>query len=281
MRRTATLVLLVGFLTLRAQGQEIHGSIVVAYAAEGEAAVAADSRGSFAKGYIDDGVCKISTFGNQLIVSLAGIKGHMGEHGKFDWDVLAMARNVFRSLQVKPAPYDLPSKFATAWGEALKNQFTKELRIRSKETLANRAGYTDDGLASGLVIGRGREGAIEIYVIKLTYSRSQSGLFSADYKATSFTPPGTITIGESAIANEILYRNTQRGTQWASEVAMENMNATDRLRNVIPIIRMVELSVKYLPFMGIDGVGGPVDAVKMTADGKINWIQRKPNCPAD
>jgi hypothetical protein len=269
-------------IPLCAWSQVKHGTVVVAYATENGVTVAADSRGIIGgQRDVDDNVCKISTLGNQLIVGLAGIKGHIESGGRWSWDVLAIAQNIFTGLKYKSTSDDLPYAFSVAWGKALENQFSRELRLRPNDTLANKSKDEGPTLASGIVTGRAKAGNIVIYIVKINYSPLRSGQFSVHSELTPFAPPGTVTLGRAEISNEITSGVTARGIQWRNELTAQNMRSSARMRDAIPAIRIVELSISYLPIrppLTINDVGGPVDAVKLTPDGKIDWIQRKQYC---
>ncbi|MGA2102367.1 MAG: hypothetical protein ABSG34_14760, partial [Candidatus Sulfotelmatobacter sp.] len=52
------------------------------------------------------------------------------------------------------------------------------------------------------------------------------------------------------------------------------------------MIEMVKLSIEHQAGEIIDGtrvetIGGPIDAVKLSRSGGIEWINRKDNCPAN
>lgn len=280
MKGAAYLVSTIILLPLHAWSQVPHGTILVLNAEEGEAAVAADSRGFIGDRELDD-MCKISALGNKLIVGVTGHSGYF-RNGKVTWDALTIAHQIFRRVSLKATTQNLPLEFANAWGLSLKKQLWIELHSRPSGTLGV---VKDNAYINGLVVGRREGKEILIYVVIVTY-RNLGARHIADYQVTPINPPSTLAMGLVDIANEFKEGETERARKWKEELTHEKMNATEQLRIAIPAIGIVNLTIRYSTPQKIgtsllNAVGGPIDAIKMDRAGNINWIQRKKNCPAD
>jgi hypothetical protein len=69
-----------------------------------------------------------------------------------------------------------------------------------------------------------------------------------------------------------------RTSDRAREDAKRPLDVPDGMsREMAHIIRRVDLTIMLDPSKK---VGGPVDAAILHGDGRIEWVQRKPNCPA-
>ncbi len=80
----------------------------------------------------------------------------------------------------------------------------------------------------------------------------------------------------TSVANELLDRKSDRAREevarWRTQLSALNKAEWEGAMTV--------WSVDFvLKNVRSGEIGGPVDAVELSSDGRIRWIQRKPNCP--
>jgi len=96
--------------------------------------------------------------------------------------------------------------------------------------------------------------------------------------------PRAIFLGKDEIMQEFVAAQTERARAWNREAETQARVAGDQI--AFYSIRFVQLSIQYdlgtiLNGNTVHDLGGPIDVVRLRQGKGIDWIQRKPNCPAD
>ncbi|WP_260735978.1 hypothetical protein [Tunturiibacter lichenicola] len=275
------LSLMIFVLALRAGAQVEAGTLIVLDSSLDEIVVAADSR-AYSTFWQKDDTCKISAFGNELIFAASGIGGSLSPDKNAAWDTHTVAKGMFVSLSHKRTAEPMPLRLAKAWGEEVKKKLEESLAKDPK--ILSLQGEDGNILTSGLFAGF--DGGFPLTVLaQVTYA------ISADRHITtslSIGPPTRLPmerfLGKTDIAEEFFEQKTDRSRKWTKDLSKNAHPSRDPLAaNVIGTVR---ISIENEPAINLGNrmlspVGGPIDAVRLRRASGTEWIQRKPNCPAN
>jgi hypothetical protein len=277
-----TMVFLIIFvLSLRADPQVETGTLIVLDSSLDEIVVAADSRAYSTLWQADD-TCKISALGNQLIFAASGFGRYTSPDTSDAWDTHTIAKNIFVSLFHKRTAEPMPLRLAKAWGGEVKKKLEESL-ARDPQILSL-ADEGDNTLTTGLFAGFDG-GSLFIVLAKITYVIDANRLITASFSIDSVIhQPDELFLGKADIAEELFEHKTDRSKRWMKDLSASTHLSRDPLAS--NVIGTVRISIENEPAITVGHrklvpIGGPIDAVRLRRASGIEWIQRKPNCPAD
>ena len=265
-------VLFLVLIPLATFAQVKSGTFIVLHSSKDEIAVASDSRDIIEGKEFDDG-CKVRAFGNDLIFAAAGIGGSIHTTPGLSWDSRTIARNLYLRLSREPASVPMPIRLAYAWGNEVKEKLKFEA-ARNTDVISSKKPGSE--LTSALFAGF--EGNAPLIVVgAITYQSGFRGAVDTQFAIQHiYREPQTVILGGSDVA-------AQFGSQvehWEKSVPF----------SVDPLaawpVSAIRFGINHSPSIISDGrtvksIGGPIDAVRLTRDGGIQWIQIKPNCQKD
>ena len=289
------------FLSTVAWPQLRSGTIVVISYSKQKVIVAADSRANFGDGRYEDSYCKITALSDKLVFAATGIVGDssylLPEDLRFG--AIEEARKAVVGITLRPNPQDTSSVHTDAffdavgerWGSAMAERFRRAAPERLQDWLKIMSlenNRTSAPFVIGIFAGLGTYGQIMVMSVHVDYGRPQKDMrvplahYDLEWLDISELPEGmTITeaYGMPEIVQEINGGKTDFAKREMAALAELRQKTTpdeyDRLR----AIRLVDLTIAFHPKH--DFVGGKIDAAELLRGGKINWRQRKENCPAN
>jgi hypothetical protein len=276
---------------------QIHsGSIVVMGRSRQKVVIAADSRVNLGDGKYEDSYCKITALSDNLIFAATGIVGDssylLPEDLRFG--ATGEARKAFLSYSQKPEDFlDLGrvGTIASKWGAAMADHFRKaaDASPANLEEWRKRIDLShESGFVVGLFAGLEPDGEISVYSVTVDYAEPRKGFLPTEPYFLRSTPipddapedfSVTQAFGMSEIFDEINAGKTDRAKQEIRQSHYLQMTSFPEVFAGRQVIRMVDLTIAYDPKQ--EFVGGRIDAIELPAGGKISWIQRKENCPAN
>jgi hypothetical protein len=201
-------------------------------------------------------------FGDQIVFGFAGISGNSIPR-KRSWDAFSIARKEYSILAKRPSD-DLIQKLAAAYGKRYAEKISE--------------GMNDPKLLAYLLERKGEAGQ----AIFAGFNRKGQRVIVEVVAGTRFTTrliPGDNTVatdvlGENGIAEEYAAQETQRSKDWLDSLVLKSkgMDLQDRL--ILQAEAIVGLTAKYHP----DRVAEPTDAVLVTRNRGVKWIDRKAEC---
>jgi hypothetical protein len=274
--KLAATVLCVLILKLNAFGQvKPGGTIIIINASQQEVVIAADSRTSGAHSY-SDGNCKISTFGNKVIVSISGRSGERHVSDSRFWDAFTIAREQFKRITLKGAAKNLPLDLAKAWGVAIKKEIGKMLS--RDHTLLS-------GLDHNAIMSAVFAGFVNTRRVVVTEA--------VTYEDRGNLPPRIIVSEPHVLAEDEfphwmgrheIIDQLDGHNAWSNQVIAIMKISPDPI--AAEAIEKVRLTIDHLPPTRVTDagvpfseVGYPISAIRLTSSG-AEWIQQG-NCPQD
>jgi hypothetical protein len=258
------------------------GTLVILNSSQEEIVVAADSRMHMASAHRDfDDRCKITAFGDELIVAAAGTTYSFAQGGRVVlWDAHTIARKIFDGLSKERTQEPTPLRFAKAWGNEVKEKLKADLVRDRQETLQ---GVPGNLLANAIFAGF-YHGSPFIVVVEITFSITDNGQIETEFSLDTFEEPVWEMIGHSDVAYELFEGRTDRAHEWWHDMKARIRKDDDPIAFVT--IDAVRFSMANQPLEKIGNemvqpIGGPIDAVRLKRTGGIDWIQRKENCPSN
>jgi len=166
---------------------------------------------------------------------------------------------------------------AAKWGEWMRATLDAELVKNETQLLTP----LHSGLANGVFAGYDKANGLAVYAVELRCACNETPK-RAIFRVSKFKittdgiPKGFLGSDEGlTLFNEVSDGNTERAkaerAAWVVSLPQDNSLAHDAGIT----IRTLEFILRY---SGAPDVGGSIDAVALDSDGKIRWIQRKPNC---
>ena len=280
---TLCAILFSGFV-LNAAARTEFGTIVVLNSSQNEVVVAADSRSTVGARHFDDR-CKITALGNSLLFAASGYTGE----GTFDavsgrplhlrWDTHRIAREEFLRLARERETRAVPLELARAWGGRVTQRVESDLASDRNSVLAS----LDGDVVTSAVFAGFDEGALLTVTAQITYVLTRRPQLRFQVINVNRSPRA-VFLGEDAVAEEFVADQTKRAKAWNAEAKTEATSAKDQVAFYSK--RFAQLSVRYDRGKTLNGrivhdLGGPIDVVRLRRGGGIDWIERKPNCPAD
>jgi hypothetical protein len=268
-------------------GQAKSGSIIVLGYSKDRVFIVADSRDTISSGKIDDQYCKVVALGNKLLFALTGISGYDSHTPLIEtWGGVEEARKLFKAGHSN----DIDT-LSAYWGQSMLHHFTKLIKF-DPQGLANNVTGAVPVFVLGVFAGANEVGNLAVRVV---VARCKDGVPTPCSLETikhgtavptliqfSLEPTATMQLEPFGMLETFVEFNKPRekfsateSKQWVS--IPERMNIKDR--DMRRAMKFIDLTVAYHPKKEL--VGGDIDAVELTRDGKVRWISRKANCPAD
>ena len=226
-----------------------HGTSIVAIRTPAEVAVAADSRSLYSTSPGEPKTtCKINRSG-KIYFAIAGNKRE--------------STNNFDSVQIVDrilkADTSLPKKM-TIIEESLISEWEKLLPfVQREEPVWYQKNMVDRLLWACIVFGADTNGTY-LYVRSLKEKRPWSGKVFVEHRTDCIGKCKILApIGDDTALDAYLERNPR----WFEQ----------RATNVVTAIVQAEID------LGLPGIGGPVDVLRVSKQGTSDWIQKKPECP--
>lgn len=227
-----------------------------------------------------ESVCKVSALDNTFVVALTGISSSttLGNH----WRALDLASNAYSRVPKDPTE-TFQERFAAEWGKQLQIHLEQDFRVNHYSESLLEALDLKDKLAVGSVVGLTREHGVKVSTVRIrvqTPGPAKEGRTKVDV-GTSQDEVGIKATGEIGIVMETMTEKTQRGKAWHAQLAEKSHTGGDD--DATLAIGMVDLTIQHLPPKHAFGqtyrvVAGPIDAIRITSDGRIEWLRRKPAC---
>jgi hypothetical protein len=269
---------LLGILLLcnLAHAQIESGTIIVFQFVNGKFIIAADSRSTNPPAPPNDTYCKITTFGNQLIVARTGGVSHQSQ-GLLDlsktWDARGQINAALSKHPIKP---DTPVReqidaIADAWADIVKSDWLATYVIHP-EQVRQIAVRQNGGLSLGIfALALGNQ--INITERRVSFA---DGYVSTDKPSIGFCRFGPCAAGTTDIFEEYISGKTERAAAERYDASPEVIRSVGR--DMAKIIRLVDLAVA---FDKSGTIGGKIDAVELSLGGGKRWLQRKEQCAED
>lgn len=291
-----TLVVVCLLIPASAWSQIRSGSIVAMGRSRQNVIIAADSRINLGDGKYDDSYCKITALSDNLIFAATGIVGDSSYLLPQDLRFNATDEARKASLSYSQAPEDFldlgrVGTIASKWGAAMSDHFRKatEASPASFQEWRKRVDLShESAFVVGLFAGLESDGEISVYSVTVDLVEPQKGFLPTEPYFLRSTPiPEDATndfsviqaFGLPEIFNEITAGKTDRAKQEFRQRHYLEMTTFPEVFARSQVIRMVDLTIAYHPKQ--EFVGGKIDAVELPKGGKIAWLQRKENCPAN
>jgi hypothetical protein len=276
MRRN--IFVLIVLMSYPALAQISSGTIIVFNLTQDKVVVAADSLAmNDNTGIPDYSHCKIATFGHQLIFTTVGSTAWSGSiRGGLiqDWDNTELAQ---QAVQKKCGRVDVTGT-ATQWAKDVKSHWDLIDRF-DRQRAMNIADVNDGQFTAAVFIGKG----ITAKIVAISYNVNklidpvEIGVADAD-GMTNCWPCGQLQ-GKICGAGKHLdvaakFCSTRKhGDRLNVRTPLRNASASTKLA-----VKIVEMTIDEYGEKAQD-VGGAVDAITVTKDGRITWNSRKENCP--
>ena len=273
---------LIVLMAYSAPAQVISGTIIVFNFTKDGSVVAADSlAGNKDTGSPDYYHCKVAAFCHKLIFASVGNSGWSNSSGKGlvqAWDNIELARNAIHSTQGGECGADLDN-ITTQWAKDVKSHWDLVDQV-DRQQARNIAAANNGQFTAGMFVGKG----LSVKVAVIGYSANklvdpvEIGVRNGD-AITSCWPCGQLRGGRICGAgvhldvaakfcskrkhrDKIDIRTPLRGASESTKLA----------------VKIVEMTIDDYEKTAKD-VGGAVDTVTISKDGKIAWNSRKKNCP--
>lgn len=263
-----------------------HGTIVLAYLSQREGIVAADSRVTRRQGRITlqfDSCCKIVALSNHVLVALSGIMDTCTViESPCDWKGTDVAQEAFRNTQSTDAA-ELVQRLADTWSTKMSELLWKTYFFQPKRAALEAPDNAP--LAAAFFIAIDRAGIIHCVAGQVSHETFATIRTWPETRTFPIPPPGHWSapfMGNGApIVREFLSGGTKRADEershWVSAVA-HGAGTAEEMEHIA--IRLVELTIRLMPPNKGErkaGVGGPIDAAKLTPNG-VTWLRQKTDC---
>jgi hypothetical protein len=254
--------------------------------------VAADSRVNFGDGKFGDSACKITALSDELIFAATGIVADDSYLIPKDlrFAAIAEARNAFMAVKSEhdnseTTDRSVVEKVADRWGRLMTMRFQDASPVRLQEWLKNVSTQHEPAFVMGIFAGLDSNGEIAVSTEHIDYIKPRKGSAVSVVVAPMTVSPEPTEVattegyGMTEIVREVLGGTSDFAQHAATELENLHKNSPSEDYDRLMAIRLVELTIEYHPRHQF--VGGKVDAVELRRGGKISWIQRKDNCPAN
>lgn len=288
--RIISFIVLLGLLTrlpasvsflLRSSAPAIsHGSVVVISISKRGAVIAADSAEAVGFDQIES-VCKVGALGNSFVVALTGISSSTTLGNR--WRALDLASDAYGKVPKEPAE-TLQERFAAEWGTQLQFHLEQDFKTHHYSKSLLRVLDLKDKLAIGSVVGLTKEHGVKVTTVRIRLKQldsAKAGQTQVDIETTA-DEVGIKTTGEIGIVMETMAEKTNRGKVWHAQLTEKSHTSGDD-NDAALAIGLVDLTIQHLPPKHVFGqtyrvVAGPIDAIRIASNGRIEWLRRKPAC---
>lgn len=259
------------------------GTVVILGVYKKKIVVAADSRESTDEGAYRDEACKITALSDKLIFTAAGDTKNILRNGTALWDASREARTALSVTNrvIGEKPGDFFDRVAHKWGEMLATNISAS--IRPSDALALK---DDQIIVDGLFIGVDEANNLHVahQTIRAKVLRG-TPYVAADGVKTANIPDKIVFahLGEGDIFDEFEAVKSSRSKQWHQRLPAYATRWAAKDRDLAVAMLAVDLTGLHgmtLPKnSSVHVVGGKTDAVKITPEGGVQWVQRKSQCP--
>ena len=265
-----------------AHAQLEHGTIVVFIVSKDRVVIAADSRSvSSQSGRLPtDDACKITALGTRLLFAEAGIsdEGHTLLANR-NWSVQQEALAAFAKFQKSRKHLDAVEQVSRDWLTAMKWIYRRSLKQYGQDILR----HPSNVLTQSRFLGINEAGKIEGRWIDIVFDRTQleAGKVVVKIRDKPWempVQPLVVTMGNAEVVLSFLRKSGDYGHS-ALEHWLAGNPAPPGDINLAAAKFLVEYAEDNSP--PADGIGGPIDEVEMLPGQGVQWVNRKPGCPAD
>jgi hypothetical protein len=254
--------------------QVSSGTIIAFNFTKNELVVAADSLAvNQDTGAPDYCHCKIAAFSSQLVFTTVGSSSFA--HGDtILWDNIELAKEAVRAAPRKESGGLDVDAIANYWAQTVKGRWNLVNRSQAENIAAANSGQ----ITAGVFIGRGVE--IKIALVGFDASNLPDPIQYKTGDAISACWPCGQEAGEQLCVAGIhadvaakFCSQRKSGAKISVKTRLKRPDKTARLAT-----KIVELTNATYEKTAKD-VGGRIDVIAMTKDGRIRWLARKSNCP--
>ncbi|MBZ5509326.1 MAG: hypothetical protein LAO78_28035 [Acidobacteriia bacterium] len=272
-------------LALSACAQELaqsvkvgHGTVVVIFFSKERVVLAADSRLTYSGpvGLHKDNQCKVSNLGHQTIFAASGFNRYNfpQDRNMPKFDVYQQAVQVSRSY--KGNLHERGKAVAEAWAQQVKAALDIGLVRHPAEVMSSLHGQSMQ-LASGVFAGKSDTGLAVYHASILCECRTAHKYASIHISqlqpVNDGVPAASIGTAETmGLFSEVADATSPRGLA-ERDTWKEAEDKPDRDANVT--IRTGEFILHHSKDRTI---GGPLNAIELTAAGAVRWVKREKNC---
>ncbi len=255
-----------------------HGTVIVIFFSKSRVILAADSRVTYtgAAPTHEDRQCKVADLGKKTIFSASGFTKYTFEQDarmpKFD--VYQEARRA--ALSVPSEASDRAKSSAEIWARRVKSALDTGLRSHPIAVMSLMHGRSTQ-LAGAIFAGQGEKG-LSVYYAALRCACDRQNKYasieiSAIRSVTDGVPAAAIGTAETMdLFTEVAELTTPRGIAerdaWGKAESKPDRDAYVTVRTGEFILRNSKDST----------VGGPINAIELTAEGDVRWVKREKNC---
>lgn len=263
-----------------AMGEIKSGTAIVIFYSKQRVVIAGESRVILVGKTVGsrDDECKVFALDKRFVFAASGMTGHYylpGETGE-PWSALQEAFRLAATIP-KDSFYGV-GILVHRWGEWMRGQLDTELAKNEAQVLSHRRSPL---LASAIFAGRDKSGELSVYSVALTCACDKipkRAILRVDKQAPTenglpvaiFCPKEATPVFYELIGTKSERAKAER-VAWTASLPQDTSLAHD----AGVTIRTLEFVLRY---SGAPDIGGPIDAVALESNGKIQWIQRKANC---
>jgi hypothetical protein len=271
------------FLNSFADAQINRGTIGIMFFNQNKVIMVADSRVLAVGAHVppDDSACKIATLNNQIVFFAANVSGFSIDTSRFSpvepWTATGDIRRVYKTLSEKNPKEIWVGAVADEWGKFESQRLRGLYEFEPRQVIA----ATDNGILTVAYVGGiDVPGYLIAFQVNITFDNirrppvqyrvepilcgSAQGCYSAAGQTDVFTEYTGFRSDRAKLES----------LSWNSGRAFSRTFQPKDL-DIIRTIRLVDLTLAF--HKGSD-VGGKIDAVELSRDGKIRWFARKQNC---
>ncbi|HKV77480.1 MAG TPA: hypothetical protein VJP02_05035 [Candidatus Sulfotelmatobacter sp.] len=259
-----------------ADAQLEHGTVVVFIVSSSKAVIAADGRYLAPHEPPNDHACKIIALGSQFLFAESGINLGSPTMRAPDGRSQQEAIRAFARFQVSKANHSDPvDQISSDWLSSMKPVYQRALKSYRRDILQ----YEPSGfLVSAAFVGLNPTGriegrAIDIYFDLARLKKGFSKLIIHNNPSWQITiQPSTKVLGHAEIIDSFSHLSAE-----AREDTLANWKIAHPDLDLAYFL--VDYTESYAP--ADYGVGGPIDEVAIFPHSGIEWLHRKPGCPAN
>lgn len=255
-----------------------HGTVIVIFFSEAKVILAADSRVTYSGTAVthEDRQCKVADLGHKMIFSASGFTRY-----RFDQDVRMPKFDVYQEARraALSVPRDAPDRAkssAEIWARRVKSALDIGLRLHPKAVMSLMHGRSTQ--LAGAIFAAQIEKGLSVYYVAIhcecgTENKYASIQISGLRSVPDGVPAATIGTAETMnLFSEVAEMTTPRGiAERDAWVAAENKPD----RDVYVTIRTGEFILRNSKD---NTIAGPINAIELTAEGRVRWVKRERNC---
>jgi len=275
-----------------ALAQVSHGTIGVMYYSQDKIIMAADSRVLVIRDSIgkrvppDDTACKITALDNQIVFIAANITSH--QEARISpvepWTAIGDIREVYKALSVTGQKRTWVGAVANKWGEVESKRLLTLYEFEPSLVIDSvRNGVLTVAFIGGIDV----PGYLIAFQVEVGFDKTKTP--PIQYQVSPVWCASRIGpycgIGNPDVVEEYRNLRSQKAVMemfsWLSGKAFSKTFGPEDI-DIIKAIRLVDLTIgrhkEIADDKSVADVGGKIDALELTRDGKVRWFARKENC---